>query len=481
MEGIQQIVGAFPEYGFDGDFFSLPYSRYHDDDHVKNRMVIGLAGSNSSTTTGYESSWLFPLYYHDSDSFITPLFGTAHDSSWLFPLYYHAPSLFFTPIFGKTENTHWTIPFYYKGDDSFYTLFYGHNPRCRWFFPLYYGDKDITLVTPLYGRSQADNSEWLFPLYYRDYDSFITPLFGMDKGSTWLVPIFYNDDQWTIVSPLYGRSKKSNAEWLIPLYHRESGRSFTSLPYSWRGGTEQTNSYFATILAGIRSGRTQGSWLFPLYDVKKDTSFDHCATMLDESRLPDEITVRKQRYTNLVWNAKTKTHDIARSEWRLCANSFHSRNEKTFLIFSDADDKIDGHIGYGDENNTYCIARRKKLGNRLFFNRDDRRTVSFNVSTRQKVADYEMTESSLFLFLYNHERKLNRISTDEYERYSVLWRFWHWEDENGNVSLDVFPGFTYDSKTNGYSKTSFLWRFFRYENDPEKGKKVDVLFIPTWR
>ena len=378
-------------------------------------------------------------------------------------------------------NASWIFPLYYKGDDSFYTLFYGHNPRCRWFFPLYYGDKDITLVTPLYGRSQADNSEWLFPLYYRDYDSFITPLFGMDKGSTWLVPIFYNDDQWTIVSPLYGRSKKSNAEWLIPLYHRESGRSFTSLPYSWRGGTEQTNSYFATILAGIRSGRTQGSWLFPLYDVKKDTSFDHCATMLDESRLPDEITVRKQRYTNLVWNATTKTHDIARPEWRFRANSFHSRNEKTFLLFSDADDKIDGHIGYGEGNNTYRIDRRKKLGNRLFFNRDDQRTVNFNVATRQKVADDETTESSLFLFLYNHERKLNRISSDEYKRFSVLWRFWHWEEENGNVSLDVFPGFTYDSKTNGYSKTSFLWRFFRYENDPEKGKKVDVLFIPTWR
>ena len=473
-----------------------------------------------------KAHWTVPFYYKDNTTFMTALGGKSGSASWILPFFWQDSDTFASlpywqrrgkdgsiecvysipllsgyqcstrtddrllyllmglggHVWSETSgNASWIFPLYYKGDDSFYTLFYGHNLRCRWFFPLYYDDKDITLVTPLYGRSHADNSEWMFPLYYRDDDSFTTPLFGMDKDATWLVPIFYNDDQRTIVSPLYGRSKKTNTEWLIPLYHRETGRSFTSLPYSWRGGAAQTNSYFATVLAGTRSGRTQGSWIFPLYDVKKDTSFDHFATILDESRLPDEITVRKQRYTNLVWNAKTKTHDIARPEWRLCANSFHSRNEKTFLIFSDADDKIDGHIGYGDENNTYCIARRKKLGNRLFFNRDDRRTVSFNVSTRQKVADDEMTESSLFLFLYNHERKLNRISTDEYERYSVLWRFWHWEDENGNVSLDVFPGFTYDSKTNGYSKTSFLWRFFRYENDPEKGKKVDVLFIPTWR
>ena len=68
-----------------------------------------------------------------------------------------------------------------------------------------------------------------------------------------------------------------------------------------------------------------------------------------------------------------------------------------------------------------------------------------------------------------------------YTSHKVLWKLWDWEEENGDVALDVFPGFTYDSKTNGYSKTSFLWRFFRYENDPEKGKKVDLLFIPVWR
>ena len=567
----------FPLYFYrDGDFFSLPYSRYRDGARIRNRILAGLAGSNSSTNTVYESSWLFPLYYHGSDTFVTPLFGKAHDSSWLLPLYYNNNDIFLTPMFGKSGDTHWVFPLYYKspstfftpiggksnyakwllpffwyddrtfsslpychrlgrdgviesvfslplcseyrrdpetddrllyllmglgghvwsktsgdaswvfplyykGEDSFYTLFYGHNPRCRWFFPFYYGDEDLTLATPLYGRSKVNNSEWLFPLYYRNNDSFMTPLFGRDKDAAWLVPIFYNDNQRTIVLPLYGRSKKKNMEWLIPLYHRETGRSFTSLPYSWRGGAEQSNSYFATVLAGARSGRTQGSWLFPLYDVKKDSSFDHYATLLNEPRLPDEITVKKQLYTNLVWNLKTKERDIIKTEWRFRANPFHSRNEKTFLFFSDADDNINGRIGYGDENDTYCFNRRKKLGNRLFFNRDDQRTVKFNVSTRQKIADNEKIDSSLLLLLYNHERKTNLLTKDEYKLHSVLWRLWHWEEENCNVALDVFPGFTYDSKTNGYSKTSFLWRFFRYENDPEKGTSADFLFIPIMR
>jgi hypothetical protein len=74
-----------------------------------------------------------------------------------------------------------------------------------------------------------------------------------------------------------------------------------------------------------------------------------------------------------------------------------------------------------------------------------------------------------------------QLTKNEYDLHSVLWRLWHWEEENCNVALDVFPGFTYDSKTNGYSKTSFLWRFFRYENDPEKGTSADFLFIPIMR
>ena len=559
-----------------GDFYSLPYSRYHDDACVKSRILAGLAGSNSSTNTGYESSWLYPLYYHGKNTFVTPLFGKVHDSSWLFPLYYNDKTVFLTPMFGKTGDAHWAFPLYYKsrstfftpiggksdnakwllplfwhddrtfaslpywhrldkdgaiesafaipllsgydrdpetddrllyllmgfggrvwsettgdaswifplfykGDDSFYTLLYGHNPRCSWLFPLYYSDKDITLATPLYGRSKAKNSEWLFPLYYRDDDSFTTPLFGMDKDSTWLVPIFYSDDQRTIVSPLYGRSKKKNSEWLIPLYHREAGRSFTSLPYSWRGGAEQTNSYFATVLAGTRSGRVQGSWLFPLYDMKKDASFDHYAAILDEPRLPDEITIRRQLYTNLVWNAKTKECDIIETKWRLRAKPFYSRNEKTFLLISDADDSIYGRIGYGGETNIYSIVRRRKLGNRLFLNRENNRTVRFDASTRGKIADQETAESSFLIFLYNHKRTKDLIAKNECKRHTVLWRLWHWEEENGDVALDVFPGFTYDSKTNGYSKTSFLWRFFRYENDPTDGKKIDLLFIPIWR
>ena len=69
----------------------------------------------------------------------------------------------------------------------------------------------------------------------------------------------------------------------------------------------------------------------------------------------------------------------------------------------------------------------------------------------------------------------------EYSKRALFWRLWHYETLNGDSTTDIFPFITYDSKKNGYRKTSFLWRFFRYENDPEKGKKVDLFFIPVWR
>jgi hypothetical protein len=65
-------------------------------------------------------------------------------------------------------------------------------------------------------------------------------------------------------------------------------------------------------------------------------------------------------------------------------------------------------------------------------------------------------------------------------RSRVLWRLWHYERSNGDVSVDIFPAITYDTKTNGFKSASFLWRCFRYERGKD-GKKLDLLFVPIMR
>jgi hypothetical protein len=63
----------------------------------------------------------------------------------------------------------------------------------------------------------------------------------------------------------------------------------------------------------------------------------------------------------------------------------------------------------------------------------------------------------------------------------VLWRLWHYERRNGNVSVDVFPSISYDRKTDGFRRISCLWRFYRYERAADGRKKLDVLFVPLMR
>src|SRR5262249_12429966 len=100
----------------------------------------------------------------------------------------------------------------------------------------------------------------------------------------------------------------------------------------------------------------------------------------------------------------------------------------------------------------------------------------------------ETVTGSLLLLLYDYKHEVEPAppsaaggATNDYTRARVLWRLWHYERLNGNVSVDVFPTFTYDHKTDGFSKTSFLWRLFRYEHAARGGTKLDVLFIPLRR
>ena len=628
LAGYNRLDGKFTDHRFlpfylydNGDFYSLPYSRYRSGGRCKSRVLLGFAGWDSTTNGEYRKSWLFPLYYHDEDEFVTPLFGKTKedDASWLLPIYYNDRDAFLTPLFGKTKDADWLIPFYYhdeskfltplggkSGDanwvlplywrdsenfaslpyiekrgkdgevdsafslpilsgyerdhktgdrllymflglgghvwndetggaswvfplfysdrESFYTLLYGRNPRRSWLFPVYFDGEDRTYITPLYGRDKKDGSDWLFPLYYRDKDSFVTPIYGKSGDGDWLIPFYsrsedgvntipfsYWDDAkkgtkgffslpllsganwstntseytWLSLCGLIGgksnASGTSQSEWAFPLFHREKGRSFMSIPYGWEGGgTAQTNTYFACSLAGVRSGAKEGGWLFPLFNHKKDADFEEKAAWLDRETLPDDIKVTTRPATNWVWNAKTHKRDIMQTYVETNATYVSAYNEWSHLLFSDNDRDVGGHKEY--RKDSYRMSAHHKMGNLLFFRREKSRHVDFDLTTRRKTSDTEKGWHSLLPLGYYHEWESDAMKGTSKQCHRVLWKLWDWEEENGDVSLDVFPGFTYDSKKNGYSKTSFLWRFFRWESDPERKKKsLDLFFIPLWR
>ena len=422
-----------------------------------------------------------------------------------------------------TGGASWVFPLFYKDRESFYTLLYGHNPRRTWLFPVYFDGEERTYITPLYGRNKKDGSDWLIPLYYRNKESFITPLYGRSGEASWLFPLYCRDESqfnspvysywddakkgtrgffslpllsganwetnsydktWFTLAGLVGGSSNASGShktnWALPLFLREEGESFYSIPFGWSGGgSSYTNTYFAAGLAGFKSGRKEGGWMFPLFNYKKDADFDEKESWLAAAKMPEDIKIWTRIETNDVWNSTTKTHESVVGP-KQHADYVSASDTKTHLLVFDNDKSVYGCAPYGTTNR-YEMTERHKLGNKLVFNHESNRKVCFDTATREKISDSEEGDTSLLLLLYNGEHRADTAKGTSYTSHKVLWKLWDWEEEDGDVALDVFPGFTYDSKTNGYSKTSFLWRFFRYENDPEKGKKVDLLFIPVWR
>ena len=536
----------WPFYNWErGNFYSIPYARYQRDSTIKNRILLGFAGSDSNTNGEYMASWVFPLYYHNKnkEEFLSPLYGSTKDSSWLLPLYYRDSKKFVTPLYGKTQNANWTIPLYYKDNEKLITALGGWNKDMHWLIPLYYKDKD-SFITPLYGRD-GDN-EWLLPLYTRDKTKFSTALFSKwndekkgEKGffslpilsganwstnseksywyalaglagsktdatgkdsSQWAFPVFFRDKDKGFYSLPYSwdgggtsqtnsyfacglagtRSGKTEGGWLFPVFDYKKDKSFTSFLYSWDGGgTTQTNSYYALSLAGKRSGRETGWWLFPFYNKEKDADYDKEYAYLDMDKLPEEIKIWDAVNTNWTWNAKKKCREIESIEPIKEGTYFYSYNNVDLCLVSDNDRNVSGSVPW--DGKVYEITYEHDQGNRLAYRYEGEREVTFDINTRKKISDIEEGESSLFFFLYNASHERDRMTNKSYASRKVLLKLWDWEEENGDVSLDVFPGFTYDSKTNGYTKTSFLWRFFRYESDPKEGTSVDLLFIPLWR
>ena len=150
-------------------------------------------------------------------------------------------------------------------------------------------------------------------------------------------------------------------------------------------------------------------------------------------------------------------------------------------MFLPWNDRVRGALGWFSSTNNYEMTRIIRRGHKLLLHYEYEREVVFSATDRTKQSDKEEAELSFLLWLYNYESETNRMKSESYTRHRVLWRLWDWERQNGDVSLDVFPGFTYGSKTNGYSKTSILWRLFRYEKDPQRGTSLDILYIPIAR
>ena len=197
--------------------------------------------------------------------------------------------------------------------------------------------------------------------------------------------------------------------------------------------------------------------MFPFYSMRNDLRFDEFAEKLDAEQLTDVLTLKE------------------------LTDGFRCSKSKSFLLFFDCNDRIVGYP-YSSPGKSYAITRSDKIGNLLLWNQEAERRVVFDLATGEKKTDAEKFEKSMMLFLYYSKCTQDRMTRKSTSSYRVLWKLWDWERKDEDVTVDSFPFFTYDSKTNGYSKTSLLLRLFRNEYDPKTdSRSVDFLFIPVWR
>jgi hypothetical protein len=271
--------------------------------------------------------------------------------------------------------------------------------------------------------------------------------------------------------------KTSGISRLWPIYdYRKKHHFFTPL-IGWKTGSSGF-VYPLTPLLGIRTGsESSGGWLFPLWTHRRN-------------RLSGNIS------GTFLWGRYWHRNDSGGSGI-FPLYSYHNYGQKPAATSSSNYSRIYGKTFW---SLPFCWYHNKTITPSYI----DINTISTNITETRikshgifplyscsttKYTDSNKTETlnshgSLLLFLYDykHEKQPARDNTEaiDYTRRRILWHLWHYERENDNVSVDIFPAITYDRRTDGFRKFSFLWHFLRYENGP-RGRKLDVLFIPFIR
>ncbi|MBO7655992.1 MAG: hypothetical protein J6U40_13830 [Kiritimatiellae bacterium] len=467
---------------------------------VTSAMTAG-AGSLIETTPFYEGDTsvytgriedrvnLWPLVYYREPMFsaLWPLVSVSHDHLAVRPFFSYdrdgsetrilwplvtlgeEEGHVFTWCWNKHENG--CLPFYYyssSGDSTHW-----------WALPGFYYDSD-----GIYG--------W-FPLFHRNSQTNGTATtYGLCGLAGWRNRNGELDDHWCL--PFYGHSRdghetttwyacglagkresddgKSSKSWCLPLYGHE---------------TDANGSHSTKLACGLagwegKDGETSKRWCFPFYGY--DATDSHAVSTWYACGL---FSFRKDKAFEPVRTAMETASQSGLAAVDASApgepsRQIRSKSAQIFPLFRETWDVRDfaGVKTNGGEERQFALEHTR--GTPLFYSVQEDQRVCFDEKTQEKVKDERYYKKSLWDILYHAEGKEDRLTGKSEETCSVLWRLYHAQRHDGDTSVDVFPGFTRDTRTDGYTRTSFLWRFFRYESDPAAGTtKLDLCFLPVKR
>jgi hypothetical protein len=450
-----------------------------------------------------------PLYYQETtetnSTFITPLWaqGYSETNNWraVIPLCYwdRRQHVLLSPLWARWrsgESETWLAPWSLSWntrcpDRDDLTLLgglarasWGQKPGPGYVFPLFYRDPEQgTLLSPLWLRWRNEDAETSVVPWLLSWETH-----NPERSDLWLAG--------GLARASWGA--KPGGDYILPLYYHDSSRLLTPL----FGRDDRADLlYLATPLAGVRTDDHAGSWLFPLYIHSRDKA---TGEVKDNYLLLGGY--QKARWESHVWflplffyrsdlppdsTPEAGKHSTACRKSFLCLPFCWYRSASYVRPAAKALTETNEPVPLPDSapDRTSVLAT---TGTNAPSVRDYTRSHGVfplwqyaSQSTPAEGMSKLDTSVLLWVFDYKHEAGplpgVQPVATNDYTRTRVLWWLWHYERLNGNVSVDVFPSFTYDRKTDGFKKVSFLWRGFRYERAPDGNRKLDVLFVPLKR
>ena len=449
-------------------FFSLPWSRWGTDGkqavlvppalswytRAPERDDLWVAGGLAHWSWGREGgvSHVLPLYYRDPRShafFSLPWsrWGTDGKQSVLIPpaLSWYTRTPERSDLWLAAALAHWS---------------WGPQAGARHILPLFYSDPAAgTQLSPLWlSWKDGEQQTTVIPLALAQ-----TARRGDDREFWAALGLFHQT---------HDRQGVRNGR-LIPLYtYDRDDRSFLSPLCGWQRG-ERGWVYPATPLAGLLTGRDHsGFWLFPLCSHVRDAASGERSDWFLWGHYATEGATRRSHFFPLYTYHNNGPLETVPKD----GEHFGSFGKDFFCL---------PYCWYRNQSTVRPAAAANAAAPLV---RDYRRAHGVfplwsYASARTAGPDSRKVNAAVLGLLYDYRREVapGAPGTNDYARSRVLWRLWHYERLNGDASLDVFPGFTYDRKADGFKQVSFLWRFFRYERDAEGGRKLDLLFIPFMR
>ena len=201
----------------------------------------------------------------------------------------------------------------------------------------------------------------------------------------------------------------------------EPGKEFNSPLFSWSDsgtfkilmtGREVHNSVTnlcITPLMGVKSGTSEGEWLFPVWYRKSDLEYDNRLALLDEDRLPDGAD-----------------------------NWWHSeRKKKLFLLLGEEES-----VAYSRHNvrGTHRITHEHKQCY-IPLARQRKKWSDYDRTTRKKLADG--TSDRLDFLIVNYERKVGGVEGFDRIQWGIPDESWprilcYKSDEKNGAEFSVF-------------------------------------------